>query len=109
MKYRYKMAHAVKIGDVLHIDDYRMVEDKSHPEVAPRREKTAYSLHVTCIEQDEENPGCLLFIDRSMGRIIKYDKDSRVRLATLRERDEDVPTQDQIDRGDDRPLREFGD
>jgi hypothetical protein len=85
MKYQYKMAHSIKIGDVLHINDYRMVEDKNHPEVAPRREKTAYTLHVTCIEQDEENPGCLLFIDRSTGCIVRHGKDSRVRLANMRE------------------------
>jgi hypothetical protein len=85
MKYRYKMAHTVKIGDVLHIDDERYVSDENHPEVAPHREKIAYSLRVTCIKQDDENPGCLLFIDRSTGSIIKYNKMGRVRLANMRE------------------------
>ena len=83
MTYRYKMASAVKIGDILHVDDERYVGDKNYPEVVLHREKTAYALRVTCIEQDEKNLSCLLFIDRATGRVIRCDRGSRVRLATL--------------------------
>lgn len=85
MKYRYKMAYSVKIDDVLHVNDYEMIEDKEHDDVAPHRVKTPYALRVSSIEQDSKDANKLLFIDRSTERIIRAAKDKRIRLANMKD------------------------
>jgi hypothetical protein len=84
MKYRYKLARSIKIGDVLHVETEQIISDKDHPEVAPHLVKIPQALFVSSIEaEDDGMTEHRVFIDRATGLVVRARPDSRLRLANL--------------------------
>jgi hypothetical protein len=76
--YRYKLARAVTIGDVLYLEDEVFQRDSRIPTMKPCRVKMPVALVVTTIEKGENDT--LRFLDRDTGRIAEARPDKRLRL-----------------------------
>lgn len=87
MRYKYKLARAVKIGDLLYIETISYEKDPRHMNMEAVEVKHPTALKVTVIEQDVDDKnkptGKLLFIDRESGCMLCASPESRLRMVVL--------------------------